>query len=268
MLEAADGPLYSVLYRSLPGNLPFIRRRLIESLGERLERDDDIAHLLVSNLSRALVTEDDARRAVWTDLSKELKERHEPACRRWRHRRPWAQLRDNSAAGDVMARYGVLPFYVADLVLSGAGYPWVVKLLADDVSAVPQDASPLPEVAHEVRDLLMRQLSPWLPWSDNGSSGRSSFTAQRIEEEPLPIAGEDLATHIVLSLPYLELGVVLKQGSSVIDRLRSGRGGGEVEWEAFERELSDRSIPRHVREFLMRWVRTQVDLVSRPSRTQ
>ncbi|WP_377475746.1 NACHT domain-containing protein [Plantactinospora endophytica] len=261
VLDSVDGPLYTVLYRSLPGNLPFVRHRLTEAFGRRLEADDNIAHFLVSNLSRGLAMEDETRRTTWIEIQKQLEGQYEEACQRWRHRWPWARLRHGSAAADVLTLHGVSPFYVADGALSGAGYPWVVELLVNDLSVASVEPVPLTDAAHKLRDLLVRQPTPWLPRIEPAPTDRTSFTVQRIEEEPVPNGGEDLATRLVLILPYLEFGPDRKNRATVIDRLWECRVGGEPKQEAFELELRDRNIPVHVREFLMRWMRGHIDVV-------
>ncbi|SBT65673.1 NACHT domain-containing protein [Micromonospora sediminicola] len=256
-LGVADGPLYALLFQSLPGNLTFIRRRLAEAFGDRLEADDDVAHFILSVLSRRLLTEDQERAAVWAELQEELKERHELAHERWRHRRPWAQLRDAGALSDVIANYGALPLYVSDMALSGAGYPWVVGLLVDDIGVAPDQSHPLKETAHLVREQLIAHAVPWLP----PFQAESSFTFRRIEEEPVPPSGEDLSSHLVLSLPYLEARVPPTQPIHVFDLARAGRDGDEQAQKAFERELDKRAVPLHVREFLVRWVQGLVSVV-------
>ncbi|GIF62508.1 hypothetical protein Ais01nite_05430 [Asanoa ishikariensis] len=262
VLTAADGPLYAVLYRSLPGNLPFVRRSLAEAFGVRLDGGDDIAAFLVSNLSRCLLTEDETRRALWSGLQHELEERHRPAYDRWRRRRPWAWLRDDDAAAAVLAGHGVLPFYVADLALSGSGYPWVVALLVNNLAVPADDPRPLTEAAHLLRDQLLRQPTPWLPWIEPNYS----FTVERIDQEPMPTAGEDLATRLVLFLPYVEYGIVwLTSQTSLVDLLARSRDGEAFARQGLERELTERAIPRHVSTFLMRWADRKVDLVGGPS---
>jgi hypothetical protein len=254
----ADGPLYTLLYQSLPGNLTFIRRRLAEALGDRLESDDDIAHYLVSVLSRCLLTEDRERQAVWSRLQGELEDRHERAHRRWHHRRPWGHLRNDNALTEVIAHHGVLPLYVSDMALAGAGYPWIVGLLVDDISLVPDHARPLSEIAHEAREQLIRHPAPWLPPFESDSS----FAFERIEQQPVPPSGEDLATHLVLALPYLEAGVHATKPVHIFELARAARGGDEQAQTAFRRELDKAAVPEHAHKFLTRWVLGLVDVVA------
>nr|BFE71973.1 hypothetical protein GCM10020092_052740 [Actinoplanes digitatis] len=189
-LVAADGPLYDLMYRALPGNLPFVLRCLTDALSKSIEAGNAIALLLATNLSRAVVTEDESWRAVWANLAAELEERHKEAVERWRRAWPWARIRDDAVADEVMNRHGVLPFYVSDLALSGAGYPWVVQLLVQDVLEPADEPSSLPDVAHDVRELLVRRPTPWLPplraQSPTLPVGLPTFPVHRLQNDPMP----------------------------------------------------------------------------------
>ena len=264
-VRAADLPLYDVLYRALPGNLPFVRSALAEALSASIEAGDRVALVLSAGLNRAAVTEDDERKAVWTRLAAELRERHETVWQKWFATSPLERIRDDEVATEIMDRDGALPFYLSDLMLLGAGYPWVLHLLVENIEVVPDEPVPLRALAHHIREMVMRRADPWLPKLPGSErSGRrdrtTTFAVRRLQQEPLPAAGEDLATRLVLYLPYIEYGFSVSEPASVVTQLRDARQGKHPV-RHLRQSLIGRAIPPHVCDFLVRWAGREVNTV-------
>ncbi|MBM2620207.1 NACHT domain-containing protein [Actinoplanes sp. LDG1-06] len=257
-LEASDFPLHAAMYRCLPDNLPFVHRRLEIRLGELLEAENGVAFLLVSHLDRRMRNENDARAEVWSALKRELQERHGEVFERWRARSPWGRAGDDAAVHEVLDHHGLLPFFTTDVVMSGAGYPWVAYLLID-MDSDPEERRRLPKaVARELRDSLIGRPTPWLP-AQRRPGDILPFPIAPIEAAFRDADGEDLATFLVFFLPYLECDERSAR-EGVAKWLLTSRTT-HARTEDVDGHLADYGVPEHVREFLVRWVRRQIFVV-------
>jgi hypothetical protein len=207
-MSVSDGPLYTLMYRSLRGNIPYIQKALAAELGELAADRDDIGVYLLQSLDRSHRA-DDAR--PWAEVKREVSERFASELADWDDRYPWYEVFESMEHPEridaVYDRFGAQAFYSSDCRLGSASFPAACSMIA-----VPDIAEPghlaFPEAARRLRARLLATPTPWLPawhWYEQFPAEESArWQMRQVLDHFWPDSGEDLATLLVVFLPYLE----------------------------------------------------------------
>lgn len=206
---ANDSPLDALMYRSLRGNRPYIRRALQARLISLGQAHDDTALYLALQIGRRFIP--DQADDTWEELETQLQESLSAEFEAWDLRHPWRLLNrcfdEPDLVDTIVDRFGAAAFYLSDTAIHGSGFPRVSALLTDSEMAEPGLA--FPESAHRLRERLLATPTPWLPrdrWLDEHARihvGRS-WQMLHLNEKRWPLEGEDAATFTILTLPYQE----------------------------------------------------------------
>ncbi|BCB83701.1 NACHT domain-containing protein [Phytohabitans suffuscus] len=204
-IRAADAPLHALMYDSLEPNLRHIRASLRARLSVLAYERNDIALYLIRSAGRHYVTADERRVAVWTAFAEDLQTAHEAEMTAWRARHPWS-AGGHQPVEDLVDSAGAAALYQSDFILTGSTLPHVLYTASDH--GLPGPLGSTADNAHRLRDRLVREPTPWLPgavWRDQqGSMDDVAWELWTLLESEWPRSGDDLATYLVLFLPYLE----------------------------------------------------------------
>ncbi|MEV4716680.1 NACHT domain-containing protein [Micromonospora noduli] len=268
-----DEPLHALMYDSLGGNLRYIRRSVSDRLSELAAAGNDVGlYLMVQGLRRPWVTADESRVAVWRDLHLELVSNHEREIVAWRARHPWSWSRaGRNSVEALIDAFGPAPLYLSDRILTGSTWPHLLYLAHD--GTLPRFEGPAMKTAQRIRQRLIREPTPWLPgvkwWLEFSDSGSDGFELPTLMDCQWPKSGEDLATFLVLFLPYLETLAdapatpALSLPSDVANALIWTRRLAEKEAADLSRRLPRSRMPMDCWSFLLRWTRREISVVGR-----
>ena len=212
-------------------------------------------------------------------LHDELTDSFAPQLAAWReHSRNGAIFRIMThmmpSEDEVIERHGPTPFYLSDTCLTGTILPTACHYLISRDSAGPQPANPA--AARWLRGRLISSPTPWLPadpwWEQYDGATELPWWVRDSLNATWPPNGEDLATFLVLFLPYLEtfcaegesllgpIGVaaeILRQRSSSRSGTRLTTAGD------FARSLgNDSDVPMDCAWFLARWAVGEISVVA------
>jgi NACHT domain len=271
--RSADEPLHALMYDSLDGNLRYIRRSLAERLSELASAGDDIAlHLITHGLTRPWIASDESRKAVWRELHKELVGNHEREIAAWRIRHPWSPggRRTVDAFFD---EFGPVPLYLSDRILTGSTWPHLLYLAFN--GTLPRFEGSAIKNGRQLRQQLIGQPTPWLPaerwWLEFSESSDDRFELRTLMDCEWPKSGENLATFLVLFLPYLE--TLADRAETPPFSLRSDHANALI----WTRRLVDQRtteppkrlprsrIPTDCWSFLLQWARREISVVGHES---
>lgn len=266
---SSDAALQSILTESLESNLPHLLRGVRSGLKAYITAGNDAA-IYASHHLHEFMTGRAERGEAWRELGRELAEEHPVEFARWRDRRPWSMLRECLDSVDQVERllgeFGPDPLYLSFTAFGTLALPTVLRVTAGH-KAVARPARTI----IELRNRLILEPTPWLKdsaWLKQVSAEEDAFGLfsgfGHAHVPPLMMAGEDLASMLVLYLPYLEAsaridadlrmsalsvpGVVLVEG-------RTGANPGAQGY------LARWNLPRNAEQFLSRWINNEFSVI-------
>jgi hypothetical protein len=227
-----------------------VRRALISALERLIVLGEDAAFFAVCYLDAP--GSQDERSRVWTEVSRQVREAFPDQHAAWHRDRPWSRAHPLSDLHSVVTRHGVEPLYLSEIVYG----LWVLPQAVAMVGGTDEDTGGVHDLAHELRERLLRSATPWMPgdrWLRADFDGRGPLVLENLKNRAWPPSGEDLATFLVVCLPYLELCRRLPHTgawfpSDIANKLTSSRT-----YLSLRDELLRVGVPRDVVEFLMRW---------------
>jgi hypothetical protein len=263
--RTVDLPLWTLLSGSLDGNLPAIRAAIRAGITEK-----DLAALFVVDWSVVGANwPDPARERELRDLTADLRRDHPTVFQTVLDLPPLAvdgPTTPNDELDRILRCCGPAAFYRSHQFLGMGIAPVAVTLLAHH----GQSRGAVVAQARRLCAGLLFSPTPWIPggwWADWRSTGTDE---DPWEIEPLrttvwPNRGEDLATFLVLSLPYAETAAddveVLAYAISLptwAAYLAACRRAREV-------PLDWPDLPEPADTFLRRWVRREISVIAAPS---
>jgi hypothetical protein len=271
IIRVLDAPLWTLLHDSLDGNLPYIREALYARLSADLVAGDEYAVFIADHLGTHADGIDDTRVKLWDQLQEQLRSEHPAAFDPAGTDSPW-RAAGNCATTDaavihrVFDRHGPVPFYLSVAHFGLLRYPDAMSLLVAGEQLRPQPAF---STAHVLRDRLLSHPAPWLPatewrrdWPEDEDYAHFPWELTGLRTmSGWPYEGEDLATLLVLCVPYLETAADRPDPGPILlpnlwtATLVGDRGTGHHSSTDWPR------LPDKTADFLQRWARREISVI-------
>lgn len=263
---AADGPLYSLMYDSLRGNLEYIGRAVVDRVDRLLSAGDRVGFYLAQRLDGGYVALNPEASERWWRTATELRHRWRAAIEAQRTRESWGSVYtswDSAAAiRDLVSARGIAPFYTCDVFIGGASSPAAVKvLLTDDDESRPAGPS---VSATALRDCLLATPTPWLPatwWDELVGPSALPWLDLILLDARWPSEGNDLATFLIILLPYLETAYAKNHPLPTAVFGLTPRGEPHFASTARFLSLEDAGVAVATVDFLRRWSRREFNVI-------
>jgi hypothetical protein len=248
-------------------------------------------------MGRERFNADRSRHELPAALAAEILRMEGAAFERWRRRSPWPSIDDPGAVERTCREFGPTPYYQWSLALLKVGIPKALHLLLGErygAGSLDLSTGPDSPTAHHLRLAVQRHPTAWLlAPKERAVNGSERLILERVRDAPWPASGEDLATVLVLMLPYFQppLDLALPRQAEIPRALYAARQQMEIatspapdtigkleaeRWAAAVRDRADAAVatartamakadlPEESTTFLLKWARCEIPIEETP----